>query len=107
MKTRDDVIAEMMRWSEDFIEQSSPIFGGLPICPFAKAARIKQSIRFEVHCFAEVDPFELDGQVMTLIGASRREHSMTRATGSSWERTPWGAVETTAWTISKKSESEG
>jgi hypothetical protein len=68
MKTRDDVIAEMVRWSEDFIEQSHPIFGGLPMCPFAKAARLKQSIRFEVQGFAAADPFELDGRVMTLIG---------------------------------------
>jgi hypothetical protein len=68
MKTRDDVIAEMVRWSEDFIEQSHPIFGGLPICPFAKAARLKQSIRFEVLCFDAADPFEPDGRVMTLIG---------------------------------------
>lgn len=67
MKSRDDIIAEMLRWSERFIEQPDPIFGGLPICPFAKAARFKQSIRFEVLSFAATDPFDPAGRVMTLI----------------------------------------
>jgi len=30
---------------------------------------------------------------------SGREHSMTQATGSAWEPTPWGAVQTAAWEI--------
>jgi hypothetical protein len=64
---RDDVMAEMVRWSEQFIEQPHPTFGGLPVCPFARAARLKRSIRFEVLCFAATDPFEPDGPVMTLI----------------------------------------
>jgi hypothetical protein len=68
MKSRDDVIAQMLRWSQDFIEQTHRVFGGLPICPFAKAARLRQSIRFEVLSFSAADPFEPDGRVMTLIG---------------------------------------
>jgi hypothetical protein len=67
MKSRDDVIARMLRWSQDFIEQPHRVFGGLPICPFAKAAVLRQSIRFEVLCFSASDPFEADGRVMTLI----------------------------------------
>ncbi len=31
-----------------------------------------------------------------------REHSMTQATGSAWERTPWRAVQTAAWEALKK-----
>ena len=69
MKSRDEITAEMRRWSEHFIEQPDPVFGGLPICPFAKAARLKCSIRFEVLSFAS-DPFEPDSRVMTLIGES-------------------------------------
>jgi hypothetical protein len=68
MKSRDDIIAQMLRWSHDFIEQPHRVFGGLPICPFAKAALLSQSIRFEVLCFSASDPFEPDGRVMTLIG---------------------------------------
>jgi hypothetical protein len=57
----------MLRWSEHFIEQPDPVFGGLPVCPFAKAARLKRSIRFEVRGFAASDPSDSDGRVMTLI----------------------------------------
>ncbi len=64
---RDDVMAEMVGWSEQFIEQAHPIFGGLPVCPFARAARLKRTIRFEVLHFAATDPFEPDGRVMALI----------------------------------------
>lgn len=67
MKSRDEITAEMLRWSEHFIEEPHPVFGGLPICPFAKAARLKRSIRFEVLSFAS-DPLEPDGRVMHLIG---------------------------------------
>ena len=67
VKSRDEITAEMRRWSEHFIEQPDPVFGGLPICPFAKAARLKCSIRFEVLSFAS-DPFEPDSRVVTLIG---------------------------------------
>lgn len=67
MKTHDDITAEVLRWSEHFIEQPDPVFGGLPVCPFAKAARLKRSMRFEVLGFAATDPFESDGRVMTLI----------------------------------------
>jgi hypothetical protein len=57
----------VLRWSEHFIEQPDPVFGGLPVCPFAKAARLKRSIRFDVMSFAGTDSFEPDGQAMTLI----------------------------------------
>ena len=69
MKSHDDITAEVLRWSEHFIEQPDPVFGGLPVCPFAKAARLKRSIRFEVLRFAANDPFEPAGLVMTVIEA--------------------------------------
>jgi hypothetical protein len=33
-----------------------------------------------------------------------REHSMTQATGSAWEPTPWGAVQTAALEVLRKLE---
>jgi hypothetical protein len=33
-----------------------------------------------------------------------REHSMTQATGSTWEPTPWRAVQGAAWEMLKKLE---
>ena len=69
MATRavDDVIDAVVKWSEGFIEQPHEIFGGLPVCPFARAARIKQTIRFEVRPFALDDPLEPNGDILTLV----------------------------------------
>ena len=33
-----------------------------------------------------------------------REHSVTQATGSAWEPTPWGAVQTAAWEVLRRIE---
>ena len=65
--TPDDVIAAMERWSEEFIEQPQHVFGDLPVCPFAKAARLKKTIRFEVMPFDPADPLEPDGAILTLV----------------------------------------
>ena len=35
------------------------------------------------------------------------EHSPTIATGTSWERRPWHAVETAAWNTLRRSDSDG
>src|SRR5262245_37511191 len=64
---RDAVIAAMLRWSEEFIEQPQPVFGDLPICPFAKAARLRDTIRFEVRPFDVMDSLEDEGDMLTLI----------------------------------------
>jgi len=61
------VIDAVVRWSEEFIEQPHEIFGGLPVCPFARAARLKRTIRFEVRHFDLADTLEPDGEIMTLV----------------------------------------
>jgi hypothetical protein len=47
------IIAAVLAWSETVIEQPHPVFGGLPICPFARAARLRDtagdSCRHECH----------------------------------------------------------
>ena len=63
----DDVIAAMERWSEEFIEQPHPVVGDLPVCPFAKAARLKKTVRFEVMPFDAADPLEPDGAILSLV----------------------------------------
>jgi hypothetical protein len=62
-----DLVAAFLKWSEEFIEQPNDVFGGLPICPFARAARLKQTIRFEVRSFAMDDPLELGGALLALV----------------------------------------
>jgi hypothetical protein len=69
----DDVIAAMERWSEGFIEQPHHIVGDLPVCPFAKAARLKKTIRFEVMRFDPADPLESDGTILTLVREFARQ----------------------------------
>jgi hypothetical protein len=74
-----EIVDAVVRWSEEFIEQPHEIFGGLPICPFARAARLKQAIRFEVRPFALDDPLEPRGELLTWCASSRRR----RRTGHS------------------------
>jgi hypothetical protein len=38
------VVAAVVKWSQEFIEQPHDVFGGLPVCPFAKAARLKDTV---------------------------------------------------------------
>jgi len=64
---RVNIIAAMERWSMGFIEQPNSIVGDLPVCPFAKAARLRGSIRFEVLPFDQADPLEPDGALLSLV----------------------------------------
>jgi hypothetical protein len=73
MKTREEIIAEMLRWSEEFIEQPHWSFGELPVCPFARAARLKRTIRFEVLPFDLDDPLDPDGEILSLAGELVRD----------------------------------
>ena len=66
-KGEGDVIDAVVRWSEEFIEQPHEIFGGLPVCPFARAARLRQTIRFDVRPFALDDPLEPNGEILSLV----------------------------------------
>jgi hypothetical protein len=63
----DRVVAATLKWSEDFIEQPHEIFGGLPVCPFARAARLKETIRFEVRSFAMDDPLDARSDILSLV----------------------------------------
>jgi hypothetical protein len=51
----------VLKWSEDVIRQPHDMFGGLPICPFARAARLRETIRFEIRPFATDDPLDAGG----------------------------------------------
>ena len=63
-----DVVAAIVKWSESFIEQPHEIFSGLPVCPFARAARLKETIRFEVRSFDMDDALEDGGELLRLVG---------------------------------------
>ena len=44
----DEIISHMVQYLEAVLEQPHPIFGGLPICPFAKRARLQNKILYKV-----------------------------------------------------------
>jgi hypothetical protein len=73
-----DVIDAVVKWSEGLIEQPHDTFGGLPVCPFARAARLRQTIRFEVRRFAFDDPLEPTGDIVMLIREFAEEASAGR-----------------------------
>ena len=68
MESPEAVVAAVLQWSKAVIEQPHRRFGNLPICPFAKAARLKNAIRFEVLPFDLDDPLESSGEIMVLMG---------------------------------------
>ena len=76
MKSLGDVIGAMLQWSEDFIEKPNWVFGDLPVCPFAKAARLKKTIRFEVMPFDPDDPLEHGGAIMSLALSLLRDRTV-------------------------------
>lgn len=43
-----DVIERMVQYLETVLEQPHPAFGGLPICPFSKKARLQNKIFYQV-----------------------------------------------------------
>src|SRR3954465_1732331 len=71
----DAIVQAVQHWSEDFIESPHPIFGGLPVCPFARAARLRGSIRFEVRPFDVHDTLEPAGGLMALVRDFAREEA--------------------------------
>ena len=69
------VVDEVLRWSERVIEIPHPVFSGLPVCPFARAARLRGSIRFEVVAFDVAAPLEPDGTLLRLVGDFARKEA--------------------------------
>lgn len=66
----DEVIQKLIRWSIDVVERPTTAFGGLPVCPFAKRARVDDKIRWEVVRFAVGGPAS---EVLTLVADFDRE----------------------------------
>jgi hypothetical protein len=77
-ESAEEIVTEVLDWSVNTVEQPHPIFAGLPVCPFARAARLKDAIRFEVRAFSVDESLDPDGWLLTLIADFAREE----ATGS-------------------------
>jgi len=55
MPETEHVIAAMTQYLRDVLEQPHPVFGGMPICPFAQRARLDHKIDFQVYRFGSED----------------------------------------------------
>lgn len=53
-----DVIQELVEWQIRVVEKSNPAFSGMPVCPFAKKARVDNKIRWEVVRFQVNEPLD-------------------------------------------------
>jgi hypothetical protein len=71
------VIAAMSQYLQDVLEQPHPVFGGLPICPFAKQARLQNKIDFQVQRF-RLDDLDSSSPLMVMIHrfAETRQHDV-------------------------------
>jgi hypothetical protein len=69
----EKIIAEVLEWSETVIERPHPVFGDLPICPFARAARLRRTVQFRVMPFDVDDPLAADGTLIRLVTDFARE----------------------------------
>jgi hypothetical protein len=78
MAPGDLVITAMRSWSESFVERPHPVFGGLPVCPFARPARARDAIQFEVQPFSADDPLAPGGLLMRQIAAFAEAEAVGR-----------------------------
>ena len=62
------VIATMVQYLETVLEQPHPVFGGLPICPFSKKARLQNKIFYKVLALA-MDQLHTDSELRQAIAA--------------------------------------
>ncbi len=63
----DEIVSHMIHYLESVLEKPHSIFGGLPICPFAKRARLQNKISYKVLTLHSVE-LALNDQLMNAIG---------------------------------------
>jgi hypothetical protein len=54
----EQIIEEMIAYNKNFVEKAHPSFGSLPVCPFAKKARIEERLKYVVGSFCLSRMFE-------------------------------------------------
>ncbi len=62
-----EVIHHMVEYMNEFLEKPHPIFGDLPICPFARKARLDGRILYKVYRFWEHTDLNPDSPVIRII----------------------------------------
>jgi hypothetical protein len=54
-----EIVRELTQYIIDFVEQPHPKLGNLPVCPFARRARLENRIRFEVRALTQAAVLDL------------------------------------------------
>ncbi len=62
----DEIVSHMIQYLESVLEKPHSIFGGLPICPFAKRARLQNKILYQVLPLRAVE-LAFNAELMHLI----------------------------------------
>jgi hypothetical protein len=56
--TNEEIVKIMTEWQMRVVEKPNPAFSGMPVCPFAKKARVDKKIRWEVVRFEVNEPLD-------------------------------------------------
>ncbi|EAW33856.1 hypothetical protein [Lyngbya sp. PCC 8106] len=62
-----EIIQRTIEYMTDFLEQPHPIFGGLPVCPFTRKARLSNQILYKVDHFDINSSLNLDSTLIQSI----------------------------------------
>jgi hypothetical protein len=57
----------MVEYMKEFLEKPHWLFPGLPVCPFARKARLENRILYKVHRFSLDADLNPDSPVMRMI----------------------------------------
>src|SRR4028119_2326886 len=66
-ESETEIIESTLRWMTEFVELPHPIFSDLPICPFAKKARLANQISFKIERFSARTEFDRDSAIIKSI----------------------------------------
>ncbi len=68
-----EVIEIMVEYMKDFLEKPHVVFWGLPVCPFARKARLESRILYKVYRFFTHTDLSPNSAVMKMISEFRQE----------------------------------
>lgn len=61
------IIQRTIEYMIDFLEQPHPVFGGLPVCPYARKARLSHQILYKVDRFDVNSSLDFDSPLIQRI----------------------------------------
>ncbi|WP_413167163.1 hypothetical protein ACL6C3_10745 [Capilliphycus salinus ALCB114379] len=63
----DKIIEQTIEYMMDFLEQPHPVFGGLPVCPYTRKARLSNKILYKVDDFYMNSSLNFDSNFIQTI----------------------------------------